>query len=393
MEVRTFLAGILLLVASWCSAEELRPLNEKLITFARGRIEGCATFSPDGRVIATAAITRESVALPWGGRGRKHWSQIRLWDAATGDLITTSDKVPGVFQDLRFLVDSRTLAAVRSRDRDLDGTVDGIIFWSLKDDGRRGAGLRKPVIQRESAILSSQPFQRLGWRAVVTSLAMSPDGEALAASESYSHSDNTSAIRVWKKNGESYEFVSRKAEDFYVGSGSLCFSPDGHLLISHVQQPRDRRALVTGRDVSDLNRIVFRHAIAQDSERTIDCKGLAPVPHSSKILFGALNKVGVFDIEASKELEQIDVGFDNPVRQIVVSHDGRFAAVSSMTSRGTVALLDLASRRVVATENAIARKLDFSPDDRLLLISGSGISLWDVSKYTDDAPRSRVRPR
>ncbi|MDA0808326.1 MAG: WD40 repeat domain-containing protein [Planctomycetota bacterium] len=376
-------AVLLLFSATGATAGDFRVLNEKLVKNGDDKGSNAVAFSPDGTIIVSSHHHPEQIPPQLRQGGFRRWSRLRVWDTESGEQLQVGELVPGFMQALEFLPDGRTLVASRC----LSGGE--VVFWSLADS-ERGSIWRKPKLLRELGIASDPPPQHIQSNFIATHLTLSPDGETLAASASYGSTGNTSAIRVWARSGDSQEFVSREAPDFFINS--FCFSSDGRTLITHVaQQVPHRGTLVTGRDVSNLDSIVFQHAISDGPGLTTHCAGLAAIPGTSKVLFGTLNQIGIFDIASGKEVEQIDVGFDLPVRTIAVSNNGRLAAVFSMTAQGTVALVDLASQSVVAQKKVFGSRLRFSPDDRFLAISGQMVSLWDVAAYSGVDRLSRVQ--
>jgi WD40 repeat protein/class 3 adenylate cyclase len=137
--------------------------------------------SPDGTTIATAVgIAGQQTALV-------------LWDASSGERVTTLDEDPGEIDDLEFSPDGTLLAGASA--------TENVTVWELSS----GEALRS---------LSAGDEHTWG-------VAFSPDGELLAAS------GPGGTVKVWRvATGELFQSMVG-----HIGSVSdVAFSPDGQML-------------------------------------------------------------------------------------------------------------------------------------------------------------------
>ncbi|MGB6430334.1 MAG: WD40 repeat domain-containing protein [Candidatus Acidiferrales bacterium] len=189
-----------------------------------------ASFSPDGRIYVTAND------YPSDG-------SIMVWDAATGQYLSTLYAEAGVVIDVAFSADGRTLAAATSARavtqwdaatwQEISSFVAGdphnltsvpvrLMAVAFSPDGSavalgsgRDVQLWDLATQREILTLSSDDGG-------VYSIAFSPDGRTLA-------SGTNSRITIWNlTSGQEIRTLKGHAQDVYAVS----FSPDGRTLAS-----------------------------------------------------------------------------------------------------------------------------------------------------------------
>ncbi|OGO48515.1 MAG: hypothetical protein A2Z30_04570 [Chloroflexi bacterium RBG_16_64_43] len=187
------------------------------------------TFSPDGRLLATAS----------GGSSLSSDYAVRLWNPAEGTLVFTLEGHSGIVWDVAFAPDGRWLASV-SDDKTLrvwdtragvaaqvahlPGAANSVVF---SRDGTRlviGVALGKDGLLYSYDLASGALSGGFAAHAYsIPSLALSPDGGALV---SLGTVDRT--IKVWITDIlEAGPFKS-----FSLGGqgGNVAFSPDGGLV-------------------------------------------------------------------------------------------------------------------------------------------------------------------
>jgi len=364
------------LAISTVQGEEIRQIERRGNTRFR---QSLLTFSPDGRVLAGVQFEPEPLPPQLRLGSHRYFSRIILWDTATAEQIHVGPKIEGAIQALKFLPDGRTLASTRA----LRGSRE-VVFWSLAE-GQREATFRKPQLVREVAIADSPlttPNQ------IVTHLALSPDGRSLAGAGVYGFTGNQSVIRVWPETGTSRSFHNREASGWHITD--LSFSSDSRLLLTLTSQNgADWGFVITGRDADDPNQIKFQHKVAL-SPGDPRPRGLAAVPMTSMIVFPGASGVTLFDTSTLKVIDEINIGTSNTVHQIAVSPDGRLMAISTAKHGFEVTLIELKSKKIVASRKVKwLGSLDFSPDSKWLAVSDDDPFLWNVAD--DASPRaSRV---
>lgn len=165
------------------------PATGKLIRSLQGDV-GVAAFSPSGKLLATG-----------GGGGN---SSIRLWNAVTGQLVSTlnpPDPNSGGVNNLVFTPNGQFLASDES-------DSDSIQLWNTA---------------------TGQPVRT--WNAGssdngLASLAFSPDGSILASGEA----DGGNTVRLWNTaTGRLSKTLPITSSD---GVDDIAFSPDGKILAS-----------------------------------------------------------------------------------------------------------------------------------------------------------------
>jgi WD40 repeat protein len=212
------------------------------------------TFSPDGRLLASAA-----------------WEQgVQLWEVATGRLVRRLAEHASLGAYLRFSSDSKLLAtaglesavglwdcATGKLVRELSAPPNGIANMLTFNDGRLLALERADAEdEAETAInlwdlTAARVVRRFtGHRGMVNGVALSADGRSLASRGT----DHT--IRVWEvaTGKERSRFQDAGEMNGWTGTQFLAFAPDGRVLVTAAtMEPLARRwDLATGKQLAPL---------------------------------------------------------------------------------------------------------------------------------------------
>ena len=158
-------------------------------------------FSPDGRRLAGG------LSAAWFSPGRQ--SEVRVWDAATGETILT-----------RMFAESRIDEVAYNG----DGTLLAAALGNVGDAG---------VIKLLDAASGHECRTFAGHRSMIWRLAFSPDGRRLASLASFPM--QVAEVKIWDLAGDRELLTLKTAGVDLVGSNGLgnsgfAFSPDGHRL-------------------------------------------------------------------------------------------------------------------------------------------------------------------
>ena len=324
---------------------------------------GCAqavAYSPDGRRLATGS----------GKAGDREPGAVRLWDAATGQLLWTAPGLAGQLTSVSFSPDGRQLvssslprgptrgqvtiwdSASGKPIRSCSEPTNGAMFAAYSPDGKRiaAAGLDKQVRLFDSAT-GAQVSNFSGHREVVFGLAFSPDGKLLASCGW----DGT--VCVWDLTS------GKRAYGPLVGPidlRSVTFSPDSRRLAT---ASFDQSVRIWDAANGKLLRTYWGHSAAA-SRVAFDPDGqyLASADFDGT--------VQIWNLQTDRA-ERTLRGHTGAVSGLSFSPDGRHLATSSWD--GTIRVWDVMhSQEAYPIAGAIAgaRNVVFSTDGKLLAASG-----------------------
>jgi cytochrome c len=242
-----------------------------------------------------------------------------------------------------------------------DGAVNAVAF--LPDGGVATSGEDARIaVWADGATTPSRVLE--GHKAPVVALAVSPDGQTLA-SASWDHT-----ARVWPLAARSGQQpgAPRVIEGHAQNVNGVAFTPDGRALITAGYDATLRIWPLAGSDapvVTTLPTPLNGVAVASDGEI---------------ITAGADGKV--YMMSPAGELKGEVEAAATPVIAVAVSGDGKLIAAAGI--RGSVAIIDRASRTLVRTlvgPGLPVWSVAFFPDGRTLLTGGADrmIRRWDAS--------------
>jgi|GEM_PF-2082123 WD40 repeat protein len=310
-------------------------------------------------------------------------SQLQLWDVETGELIAQSKAIPSrpTSSSIRFLQDGKTVVSANG----MSGGRE-VRIWSVAD-GVRELTYRKPKMIRDFGIAGA-PMTTSDQ--LVTRVAVSPNGQSIAARGSYGMADTTTILKIWPTRGAPRRRVSHEWNRFYFRD--LCWSPDGDSVVvllphreeSHTAQGKrfggmaGKGLVIVVRDAKDLDNEIFRKHYP---DIPANSAGLMPISGTSWIAFpGPQGTVIVFDLSSLKEKFRLK---DSPalVRCLAASRDGSLlvAGGSSSIVIWTMKTRDVFARSRIGSHSP--HDLEFSPDGSKLAIAAHNLYMWDVTKF------------
>ncbi|WP_414624790.1 AAA-like domain-containing protein [Calothrix sp. CCY 0018] len=314
--------GKTLATGSWDTTIKLWDMaSGKLLTTLQGHQDAVLSvdFSPDGKTLATGS-----------------WDKtIKLWDMASGKLQTTLQGHQGAVTSVAFSPDGKTLAT---------GSVDRTIkLWDMASG---------------KLLTTLQGHQNQVW-----SVAFSRDGKTLATGSV----DKT--IKLW-------DMPSGKLLTTLQGHGdaveSVAFSPDGKTLATgSVDRTIKLWDMASGKLLTTLQGhqdYVYSVAFSPDSKT----KTLATGSRDSTIK--------LWDMGSGKILTTLK-GHQDDVISVAFSPDGKTLATGSRDS--TIKLWDMASRQLLTTLQGHQNQVwsvAFSRDGKTLATGSvdKTIKLWDM---------------
>lgn len=322
-------------VSIWNIAVRL-PIT-RLVAEEINRSEDCVAFSPDGKRLASGGCAEPGDGV-WPDENCLH-GEVRLWDAATRQLLGQLQGATGTINSLAFSPDGKILAAGGCAKFEKDVCQQGEIrLWN--PDTRQ---------------LVSQPL--IGHDDFVAMLAFSPNGKILASS------GGSGNVILW--NAETGQRLGEitTGHQYKVGNKefspiSIAFSPDGKTLVS-----------------GGCGKITQR---ADSSSQLSDVCGRG--------------EIRFWDVATRQLLGQSVAAHDDDVMSVAFSPDGKTLASSSGQSDGKIKLWDVATRQTVGRDfmgyAADMKKVLFSPDGKTLVSMATivtedkrtyNIFLWDVA--------------
>ena len=310
-------------------------------------------WSPDGKTLVVVTKVEKTFL---GFQYYRSGSAIELWDVETGRLTQTLAKDTGkglAFQQVAYARDGKTLAATASEVIQKGDSLeirDVVKVW----DARTGA-LR----------------QALGGVSQLVSLALSPDGSLVIASD-----PSKKTLQVWDADTGTLQQTLRtgEAQPWYVA-----FSPDGTTL-AVAGQLADHSGEVQWWDAQTWE---LKHASKQEHYVNMvafsaDGKGLAGV--------GGGDRVQLWDAHSGDLLRSIR-GVGAGTRSVAFSPDGRTLAAGSTDYK--VRLWDVQTGKLKKTLKGHKDQIyavAFSPDGKTLASTGQDqtLRLWSLGKGTGE---------
>jgi WD40 repeat protein len=341
------------------SGQELQELKG-----SKGRVTG-AVFSPDGKSLAT--VDKEV---------------IRLFDLMTGQgrVLHQEPAESTAYNQLVFSPDGNTLAV--SNEHKLIRLVllpSGKTAWTVRMEGNREPP-RVIVFTPEGKLLVSghdDGFVRF-WDATsgakvrefrafggsITALALSPDGQTLAASTN-SHIDGDHSVRLWE-TATGKPLVRHAGPQ--AGIATVVFSPDSAMVATSSWEGAIHLwEASTGKLLHHL-------------------EGFGPLaftPDSLSLIFGGWSdgKVHFLDLASQKESKQFAAS-EKGIRSLSLSRDGRkLATLGSEVCK----IWDLTTDKLLQDFGGMQSKdiysFALSPDGKLLGTGyeHQGVRLWDTA--------------
>lgn len=308
------------------------------------REAGDVTFSPDGKLLATA----HSYNVDPG--------EVMLWDTTTGERVANLRVTDRGVVSVAFSPDGKVLAG-RDYVRDDHRALSEVVLWDV-------------ATHRELRRIGGHG----GW---VYAVAFSPDGKVLATSVS------NQAVQLWDvASGREIRRI-----DGAASGGVLAFSPDGQMLVMagagrtltfwdlvanrlhaapepekfrvrSIALSPDGRTLAAGgmtfdeKGVTQQGQVrlydLAREPVARrtvltfdrdvvggggPNERIMTCSDVAFTPDGRVVAVG-MHKIKIWDAATGGELDAFDRGGGGGSDRLAVSPDGRWLAITSPFGAG-----------------------------------------------------------
>jgi len=295
-------------------------LDESRFTLGGTSIVSCASYSPDGQLVASAG----------------HDKTVRLWDSRSGSELRTLSGHQGKVFSVAFSPDGRLLAS---------GSADlTIIVW----DVQTGKRLR--------SLPASDKFG-------VGVVSFSPDGRFLA-------STGGDAIKVWHTS--TWQQARTLAGHKSGAVADISFSPDGEVLASASGGREDGNIKLwdmrSGQQLRSLHGSHFGfHSVSFSPNQEL----LASASHDGSIK--------LWNAKSGQEVRTMRGHGSKTGLCVVFSPDGQLLA--STGSDGVITLWDVATGKTVCAlrgHQGTVNKVAFSPNGQMLVSAGDTVKLWQV---------------
>ncbi|MCI3221164.1 WD40 repeat domain-containing protein [Streptomyces sp. NP-1717] len=317
--------------------------NDTALTGHTGSV-GSLAFSPNSRTLATSS--------------RMVNDAVRLWNVAPDARKTLTRSETSQIRALAFRPDGQTLIA-SSEDREMSRHTNTARLWHLPT-GRTWAF----------------PTSHTG---MLESLAVSPDGRAIAAVRADEFSDDS--VHLWDVEATRIKAAPLPSDE--LGSGSVVFSPDGNTVaFAMTQGAVGLWNVTTGR----LKRIITGHTML-----TRFVGSLAFSPDGRTLAVGKYpSTIQLWNTRTGRLATTLNTGpriSERPVRweqTLAFSPDGETLASADFSEGdGATRLWDVTTGRSTVTfASTLVTSLAFSPDGRTLATASdnsSAVRLWDAA--------------
>ena len=311
-------------------------------------------WAPDGKTLATLSIIK---------------GEVRLWDVVERKVRATLRSDLGDSYSLAFTPDGKTLVVGHYHHDAKAGPSGGIALWDVPTGRRKG-------------LLQHTPPRG------VSQLALAPDGQTIAAVESWKEGDS----RPYKRGVTFWDVATGKPRVCPTTDmpNALEFSPDGKVLAwsSYVIKDRQiaaslvrRRELTKGQELPELANTVSKNPL-----------NFLAFSADGRILAGAdfAGNIILWDTASAEVKFTLKQEDRRRIRALAFTPDGKTlaAAVGDRPGRdhepGLIVLWDVATgqRRLTLTGHTNeVLSVAFSPDGTLLASGGSDrtVRLWDMT--------------